>query len=446
MNESCNNQVDILLPDFRPQKLKQRSLLAFSALLVGALAGLGAIAFREGFAWIQTLCFGASLSEGVQVARSIPAWKLLLIPTLGGLITALIAKYCLSAQRPFGVAEVITASDDAADESSKRIKPRDGLFAILASTVSIGTGASVGREGPMVHLGASLGALVARKFKVSIENTKQMLAWGVAGGVAASFNAPIAGTIFAAEVVLGHYKPNTFAPIAVASVTSTIVSRLYFGELHEFAVPALAIRSYAEIPSFLLLGMMCALASYAFIRLPSVIQQGWNRLKAPSAVRPMIAGLLTGVIACKIPEVLGVGYESTSLAIAGGIVATSALTLALVKLLATSICFGSNCHGGIFSPSLMIGALLGVAWAYVVMYIAPESASSPSVYALIGMGAMAAANLGAPLSTVIIIFEMTGNYPVTLAVLTATLSSSVVVNQLWGYSYFTWLLRQREAS
>lgn len=421
--------------------LRQRSIVALASVFVGIVAGLAAIAFRESFAFLQTMFFGARLSDGIYVAHSISKEMLLLVPVLGGVVMALIAHFWLPSRRPQGVPDVVLA----ANESSSPLNVRTGLIAAAASAVSLGTGGPVGREGPMVHLGATIGAWVARSFGLSNEELPRIVAWGVAAGVAASFNAPIAGAIFAAEVVLGSYKPNTFAPLALASVTGTIVSRLYFGELNEFSVPTLFIRSYAEVPSFLLFGVACALVSFAFILLPSKIHTLWAHARIPAAIRPAFAGVFVGLIAFQWPEVLGVGYETTSLAIAGKLAAATALAIAIAKLIASCLYFGSGWAGGIFSPSIMIGAMLGSAWGAGVALVFPEIASSTSTYALVGMGAVAAATLGAPLSTVVIIFELTGNYPVTLAVLLATLVCSVIVNQLWGYSYFTWQLAQRKA-
>jgi|HigsolmetaAR205D_1030408.scaffolds.fasta_scaffold00668_4 CIC family chloride channel protein len=426
----------------RRRSFGERSLIAFAAVLVGALVGVGTILFREGFALLQAFFFGAPLSTGEYLERALDPRVLLFVPALGGLAMALLNRYALPGQRPQGVVDVMLAGENG----GAPIRLRTGLAAVAASTISIGTGGSVGREGPMIHLGATLGGWIARRLRVDAEVGRRMLAWGVAAGVAASFNAPIAGAIFAAEVIVGNYRANAFGPIAVASVSGTIVSRLYFGELNEFTVPEILIRSYVEIPSFLLFGVVCALASIAFIRLPSAIRAVWDRLRMPPLLRPVVAGMLLAVVACGLPRVLGVGYETTSLAIAGEVTASVAFALFFAKLAMTALYFGSGCSGGIFSPSLMLGALAGCVWAAGVAWLMPEIASSSSVYALVGMGALAAANLGAPLSSVVIIFEMTGNYTITLAVLLATLTCSVIVNQLWGFSFFTWQLAERARS
>jgi len=419
--------------------LRQRAAVALTAILVGIVASVCTIAFREGFAALQSLLFGRPLSDGMDVARAAPSWLVLLAPVAGGLVVGLLARYALPSGRVQGISDVI----ERGDMRPTRLTWRTGAVAALASTAAIGTGASVGREGPMVHLGATVGASIAKRFSLSADAIRQMVACGAAAGVAASFNAPIAGALFAAEVIVGRYTIYAFAPLVIASVSGTIVSRLYFGDLQEFDVPVVGIEAYAEIPSFALLGLACAALALAFIRGTALLDRAWNATKVPQMLRPAIGGLGLGLIAMQWPEVLGVGYESTSAAIAGGFTIGAALVLLAAKLVASSVCLGSGMAGGIFSPVLMIGALLGCAWGGAMALIAPEISSSVSVYALVGMGALAAAALGAPLSTTLIVFEMTGNYPVTLAVLLASVVSSVTVNELWGYSYFTWQLAQR---
>ncbi|MBN1238128.1 MAG: chloride channel protein [Gammaproteobacteria bacterium] len=424
----------------RPQaSLRQRGAVAITAILVGIVASAGTILFREGFAALQALLFGSALSEGIEVARAAPNWLVLTAPAAGGLVAGLLAWYFLPSRRAQGVPEVIERSNTR----PTRLNLRTGAVAAAASTVAIGTGASVGREGPMVHLGATVGAWIAQQLRLSADAIRQMLACGAAAGVAASFNAPIAGAIFAAEVILGRYTIYAFAPLVIASVSGTIVSRLYFGDLQEFSLPILGIESYAEIPSFIALGLVCAGLALAFIRGTTLLERAWDRSRVPPMLRPALGGLALGLIATWRPEVLGVGYESTSLALAGEFTVAAALALLAAKLLATFVCLGSGIAGGIFSPTLMLGALLGCAWGGVMGLALPGISSSASAYAVVGMGAVAAAALGAPLSTTLIVFEMTGNYPVTLAVLLASVVSSVVVNELWGYSFFTWQLAKR---
>lgn len=419
--------------------LRQRGAVALAAVIVGIVASAGTIAFREGFAAIQALLFGGALSDGIDRVRLAPTWLVMLAPAAGGLVVGLLAWYFLPSRRPQGVPEIIERSSTR----PTRLTLRTGAVAAAASTVALGTGASVGREGPMVHLGATVGVWIAQSFNLSADSIRQMLACGAAAGVAASFNAPIAGAIFAAEVIVGRYTVYAFAPLVIASVSGTIVSRLYFGDLQEFTLPIVEIASYAEIPSFILLGLACAGVATAFIRGTTLLEGTFSRTRVPTMLRPAIGGLALGLIATRWPEVLGVGYESTSLAIAGEFTIAAALALLAAKLVATIVCLGSGIAGGVFSPALMFGALLGAAWGSTMALALPDFASSVSAYSLVGMGAVAAATLGAPLSTTLIVFEMTGNYPVTLAVLLASVVSAVTVNELWGYSFFTWQLARR---
>ena len=419
--------------------LRQRAAVALTAILVGIVASVCTIAFREGFAALQSLLFGRPLSDGMDVARAAPSWLVLLAPVAGGLVVGLLARYALPSGRVQGISDVI----ERGDMRPTRLTWRTGAVAALASTAAIGTGASVGREGPMVHLGATVGASIAKRFSLSADAIRQMVACGAAAGVAASFNAPIAGALFAAEVIVGRYTIYAFAPLVIASVSGTIVSRLYFGDLQEFDVPVVGIEAYAEIPSFALLGLACAALALAFIRGTALLDRAWNATKVPQMLRPAIGGLGLGLIAMQWPEVLGVGYESTSAAIAGGFTIGAALVLLAAKLVASSVCLGSGMAGGIFSPVLMIGALLGCAWGGAMALIAPEISSSVSVYALVGMGALAAAALGAPLSTTLIVFEMTGDWQTAIAVMASVSFAVALAGRMVNRSFFLTQLARR---
>ncbi len=410
-----------------------------AAAIVGTAAGIASIAFREAFAALQSLGFGASLAHGVAAAAELPPLLRMAIPVTGGLLVGLLVWTLLPDRRPHGVADVI----EAGLLRGGSIPLRTGLLAALASTLSIGCGASVGREGPMVHLGATLGSWLTTRLRLPASLLRRMLACGAAAGVAASFNAPIAGAIFAAEVVVGRYTLYTFAPIVVASVCGTIVSRLYYGDHPDFGVPPITLTSYLELPAFVLLGTLCAVMAIALIRAIEACQNLHGRCGVHPVLRPALGGLGVGLIAIALPQVLGVGYETTSVAIGGMLPVGLALMLVAAKLVATGLSLGSGFGGGIFSPALLCGAVLGCAIGSIAAALFPESSAGPTAYALVGMGSMSSAVLGAPLSTTLIVFEMTGNYPVTLAVMLATVTSSVLVNEVWGRTFFTWQLASR---
>lgn len=409
------------------------------AALVGLVAGLATVAFREAFGGLQALIFGGRLDEPGDLASTVPALVLVAAPTLGGLLTGLLCWRWLPGRRPHGVPDAI----EAAALRGSQLPIGNGLAAAAASVVSLGTGASVGREGPMIHLGATLGAWLTRKLRLPQAFARRMLACGAAAGVAASFNAPIAGVIFAVEVVVGRYTLHTFAPIVVASVAATVVSRLVYGESSAFTVPPVEITSYWELPAFALAGVAGALVTLTLIRTVGLVASAFDGLRVPAWLRPAFAGLGVGLIALLAPQVLGVGYGTTSAVLSGELTLGLLAALLLAKLLATGLSLGGGFAGGIFSPSLMLGALTGSLLGIAAAMLYPGHASPQAVYTLIGMGAVAGAALGSPLSTTLIVFELTGNYPVTLAVMLSTVLSSVIVNDLWGHSFFSWLLSRR---
>jgi CIC family chloride channel protein len=418
---------------------RPRLLAVVTAALVGLVTGAAAIAFREAFGSLQWLLFGAPLDSAEAASLRIPPGLLLAIPAAGGLITGLICFWLLPDRRPHGVSDAV----ESAALQAGRLDIRTGLAAAAASVVSLGTGASVGREGPMIHLGATLGSWLTRRLGLPADFARRMLACGAAAGVAASFNAPIAGVIFAVEVVVGRYTLRSFAPIVVSSVVATVLSRIAYGEDPAFVVPEVSIGSYWEMPAFVIVGLAGSLVTITLIRSIAVVGHGFARLPIPAWLQPALAGLGVGAIALLAPQVLGVGYGTTSAALAGQIPSLLLLTILLAKVVATAVSVGGGLAGGIFSPSLMLGALTGSLAGSIATALYPEHASPQAVYTLIGMGAVAGAALGSPLSTTLIVLELSGNYPVTLAVMLATVLSSLIVNDIWGHSFFSWQLSRR---
>jgi CIC family chloride channel protein len=410
-----------------------RVSLPLLAAVIGVLAGYGAIAFRFAIDWIQFLFYGSASQQVLSMAVHLEWWHRLLAPALGGLGIGLIIHYLLPGRRPHGVAEVI----EACAAHAGRMRLRDGLAAALASAASIGAGASVGREGPVVHLAATMGSWLGQRLGLDRPQLLTLLGCGVASGVAASFNAPIAGVFFALEVVVGHYGLGAFAPVVISAVIGTIIARAEYGDFPAFVVPGAEITSYYELPAFLLLGVTCAVVAVLFISGTLWTGRLARRLPVPTYLRPAVGGLAVGAVAALWPEVIGVGYETTDLALAGGFGLELLLVLIVAKTAASCISLGSGFAGGVFSPSLCIGALTGAAFGLVVTGFAPELGASASAYSLVGMGAMAGAVLGAPISTILIIFELTGDYAMTVAVMVAVAVASLITRQATGGSFFT---------
>ena len=417
----------------------QQLILILLAVITGSTASLGAIVFREAVAAAQTIVFGASLENSSGVIANLPDWQILLVPTAGGLFIGLMVHYLMPGRRNRGVADVM----EAAALRSGSISLREGLGGAVVSAASISVGASVGREGPVVHLGATLSSFVAKRLRLSRSQAVTLLGCGVASAVASSFNAPIAGVFFALEVVIGHYALSAFAPIVIAGVTGTIITRVYFGDFPAFIIPGQSIVSFWEFPAFALLGVVCALSAIIFLRSVEFTSDVISRIPVPQWLKPMGGGLCVGIIALAFPQVLGVGYEATDIALNGQYELAILVALIAAKTAATAICIGAGFGGGVFSPSMFIGAMVGGAFGIIATQLFPDLSSGHSAYTLVGLGAVSGAVLGAPISTILIVFELTADYALTIAVMMAVVIASVITQQVRGNSFFTWQLEKR---
>ncbi|MEM7259949.1 MAG: chloride channel protein, partial [Pseudomonadota bacterium] len=264
-----------------------------------------------------------------------------------------------------------------------------------------------------------------------------------AAAVTASFNTPIAGVIFALEVVVGYYALRVFAPVVVAAMGAVIVRHSVYGNVPEFSVPDYIIGSLWELVPFALLGVLAACVVQACIYMVICTQRGWAYTPVPLWCRPAIAGALIGVTALSYPLILGVGYEGTALALNEELDMAMLIGLLLAKTLCAAIALGSGFAGGVFSPALFIGAMLGGAFWWVLQSIGVELQSSPGVYSVVGMAAVASAMLGAPISTLLIVFELTIDYDLVIAVMLAAAVASTCMQLMPYSSFFRWQLHKR---
>ena len=414
-------------------------LLGILAIVTGVISGGMVVGFRQGILLFHGASFNAPTERLFQYIEHLPAWQIVLVPTLGGLVVGVLIKYTLPEARPQGVADVV----EAFALKDGQMSAKTGLVVAFINMLSIGVGTSVGREGPAVHLGAALSAAVANRFHLATPLARTILACGVGAAVAASFNAPIAGALFAGEVVIGHYALKAFGPVVLAAVSGTMVSRAYYGDFPAFVVPPHDVISYFFFPNFIVLGMLAGVCATIALRGIFKTQEFAENLPIPTWSHPALGGFAIGLMALVLPQVLGVGYGSTELALHGGMALGLMLAVLVGKLLATVVSLGFGFGGGIFSPSLMIGAMLGGAYGVGVATLFPGLEMGAGGYALIGMGAVAAATLGAPISTTLVIFEMTGDYQLTLGVMMAVVTSTVVAKQFLGQDFFTLQLERR---
>lgn len=420
--------------------LERENLIALLiiAILIGLLTGILAVGFRylimgmTAFAWQEPFSL-------LQVGERYPWYLILLIPVAGGLLVGPLVTYLAPETRGAGVPEVI----EAVVTKEGAIRHRTTLFKMISTALSIGCGASVGREGPVVHIGSSVGSSMAQLLGLPAEWRRVFLACGAAAGIAATFNAPMAGMLFAAEIILVDFQVSYLSHIAISAVTATVISHNFLGSLPTFQVPSYQLVSYWEIPLYALLGVGAGLLSIAFIRSVTLVENLFDRSKTPLALRPAAAGLLVGLLAVGWPHVLGVGYESINLTLTTGMGAGLMLVVMIVKLLATACSVGGGFSGGIFAPSLVLGALLGGLFGSLAGMIFPGSVASLSAYALVGMGAVVAGTTLAPITAIFTIFELTYNFDIILPLMTCCITSLVTVQKLYGYSiYETKLLRK----
>ena len=415
------------------------------ALLIGIAAGFAALLFRKGISWLQEALYGV---EDVRLmhsfAESLPWYMILLIPVAGGLVVGVILHVFTPDGRARSVADVI----EGAALADGRVEQKAGIASAFASLITLGSGGSSGREGPVVHLAAVIASKVSDWIRADGITGRDLLGCAVAAAVSASFNAPIAGALFALEVVLRHFAVHAFAPIVIASVAGTVINRLEFGGVTEYSLTAdSALQFYAELPAFLILGLVCGLVAVALMRAVFWAEDLGNlaqRLTGiPRWLRPAFAGLLLGGLAIPFPHIIGVGYETTSAALTGELLLHEAIVFTILKVLAVAITLGGRMGGGIFSPSLMIGAMAGLAFGIVATAIFPDQSGEGTLYALAGMGAVAAAVLGAPISTTLIVFELTGDWQTGLAVMVAVSISTALASRLVDRSFFLTQLERR---
>ncbi len=403
------------------------------AVVVGALVGLAAVVFLELIAWTQWLALGTREELLISGLNKDHWWRRMAAPVVGGLIIGgLMLVLYPNLPRPPGVAHVIAASALRRGTMSFR----DGIKAATLNGISLGFGASVGREGPMVHWGATIGAWGARALGLDPRVRRTLLACGVSAAVAASFNAPLAGVFFALEVVVGHYAFSVFAPCVLAALTATLVGRAVRGDDPAFVMPEIVIAGPIDFPLFGALGGVSGLMAVLFIFMSFRIVRLAEQLRLPWWCRPAIAGLIVGLIAIQLPQVLGIGYEATQLALAGQYGLLLLVAILVGKIICATACQGLGFGGGVFSPSLLIGAALGAVFGQLVGWL-PWETSGSSAYAIVGMGAVAAAVLGAPISTVLMVFELTGSYPMAVGSMVAVVFAVGLSRTLTGHSFFT---------
>ncbi|MCD9876359.1 chloride channel protein [Streptomyces guryensis] len=408
-------------------------------------AGAGSIAFRWCIKTFTRLLSGhddyaASPGADNPHVPWLGPYFVLLAPVIGGLLYGPLVNRFAKEARGHGVPEVMLA----VAQRGGRIRPKVAVVKTLASALCIGSGGSVGREGPIVQIGSALGSTLGRATKVTEGRMKLLVACGAAGGIAATFNAPLAGVFFAMELILGTFSAEAFGALVLASVTASIIGRAAFGDNAFLNLPGFHVDHLAQYGLFAALGVVAAVAGVGFSRFLYLIEDACDWLwRGPEWLRPAVGGLALGVLLLALPEMYGVGYPVLQKATESGYAVGFLLLLLVGKMLATSLTIGIGGSGGVFAPSLFIGAMLGSAYGIGVHHLMPHSAGAVGAYALVGMGAVFAGAARAPITAVVILFELTGEYsiilPLMLAIVLATATSRLITRD----TIYTLKLRRR---
>ena len=402
--------------------------LLFTAAFIGLLGGLGAIVFEAAIHLVQDASWGAA-EPAAAFLRAVPAWKLALVPAAGGLLVGLVTTFLVAEAKGHGVPEVIKA----VALSGGRIRGRVALAKTIASAITIGSGGSAGREGPIIQIGAALASRVGQAMGMSRPRLRTLVGCGAAAGIAATFNAPIAGALFAVEVILGEFGATQFGPIVVSSVVATVVSRAWRGDLPAFSPPPCAFASAWELLPYALLGLLCGLVSFAYIRLNHAAERFFERRRGlPPWLRPAAGGLLVGLLALAAPHVMGDGHWLANDAFAGRYPVALLFALVFAKMLATSLTLGSGGSGGVFSPALALGALLGAGLGALAEPLLGARFGGLAAYSLVGMGGLVAGSMLAPITAILMVFEITSNYAIILPVMLVAILSTALASRLSG--------------
>lgn len=406
------------------------------AVVVGIGAGYGAVFFRWLIATAHHMYFDGMGGLLPWLGR----YYIILVPAAGGLLVGLIVYFLAREAKGHGVPEVMLA----VMHEGGRIRPRVAVVKALASAVCIGSGGSAGREGPIVQIGAALGSTVAQVLKLSEERIRLLVACGAAGGISATFNAPIAGVLFALEIILRDFSIRSFALVVLSSVSSLVISHIYLGDSPAFRIlEPYSLVSAWELPLYLLLGLMAGLVGRAFIWVLYGAEDIFSAWRFPEYLKPAVGGLMIGAVGLWFPQVFGVGYETIGEGMAGQLSVGLLWALVAAKLMATSLTIGSGGSGGIFAPSLFIGCMLGGAFGDLAHGAFPEVTAAGGAYALVGMGAVFASAAHAPMTAIIILFEMTGDYRIIGPLMIATVVGSMLSEFISRESIYTLKLTRR---
>jgi CIC family chloride channel protein len=428
-----------------------------TATLVGLGTGAGAILFIRLIQWVQNAVY----QTGPSALPGLASGWILLGPVLGGLVAGPIIAFFAREAKGHGVPEVM----QAIALRGGRMRPRLVVAKVLASAACIGSGGSAGREGPIVQVGAALGSSLAQAFRFSEARIRNLVACGAAAGISATFNAPIAGVIFSLEIVLGELRLGDLSSVVISAVTAAVLARSVLGDRPAFSIPKYTLVSPWEILFYMALGVLAALVGILFIKLLYAVEAAFDGWRFPEALKPAVGGLLLGLLGLgyplvlqalgagaqpvaagaglSLPHVYGAGFGPMEAALRGELPLLLLLSLVPLKLLATSLTLGSGNSGGVFAPGLFTGAMLGGAFGHVVRQLFPAVTAGPGPYATVGMAAVFAAAARAPLTAILIVFEMTDDYRIILPLMASVMIATVIAQHAHTESIYTLKLARK---
>jgi chloride channel protein, CIC family len=413
------------------------------AVFVGLITGYVAVIFHDAIKIISSYLFYGTTALGLPTFNNyLRIFLLPLIPALGGLIVGLYNTFVVKAKPEHGLPSVIKA----VAQKNGKIPRKNWIHKTITSVVSIGTGGGGGREAPIAQVGASIGSTIAQWLKFSPGRTRTLLGCGAAAGLAAVFNAPIGGVMFAVEVILGDFSVKTFSPIVVAAVVGTVLSRSYLGSYPTFLVTKYHLVSDTELVFYFILGVLSGLTAVLFIKtfytIEEQLQKFEKRFHIPAWSMPAIGGLMCGLICMWVPELYGFSYEVIDRALTGQESWTNMIAVYLLKPVVVALTVGSGGSGGMFAPTMKMGAMLGGMFGKIVNALFPTITAASGAYALVGMGAVTAGIMRAPLTVILILFEVTGQYEIVLPIMFAAVTAALVARLTYPYTMETYVLEK----
>ncbi len=420
---------------FRTSFLPSQNYLIILSVVVGILTGLGSVGFVYFLRAVTTYAT-------VTVAEGVFGWAgsaaVVVLPAIGGLAAGPMIHRFAKEAKGHGVPEVMTALAT----KGGRIRSRVVMVKVVASSMTIGFGGTAGREGPMVQIGSAIGSVIGQWAKLTSRNIRTLVACGAAGGVAATFNAPIAGAIFAMEVLMRRIHAD-FLLVLLTSLSSAMIARHFLGDYPAFYVAQYDLESPAELPFYFLMGLLCGLAAIGYVKLLYRSEDWFAAWDFPEYLKPAVGGLFVGLILRFFPEIYGTGFPAMESALWVRFGFLMLVMLFVMEMIGNCATLGSGGSGGVFAPSLCMGAMIGGSFGMVVESIFPDWVGGSGAYAMVGMAAFFAAAAKAPTTSILILFEMTNDYRIMLPLMAATVGSVYLSHQLLPHSIYTLKLHQR---